>query len=131
MPFPDMSAGLWGLQDPIQFRRVVKLAVDFEVVEEIGGTAYGFGGYGEGAYDSGIFQGVLQPLPERKLLIKPEGQRLWKWWRFWTTMELALDDVIVDKSGKRYRVMADQDWSSGNYREYQLTETWNQTENNG
>ncbi len=131
MSFPSVTAGLWGLQEASQFRRVVKKAVDFEVVEEIGGSAFGFGGFGEGSYDSGIFAGVLEPLPERSLAIKPEGQRSWKWLRLWTTMALALDDVIVDKGGTRFRVMSDSDWSGGGYREYQLTGTFDQTENNG
>ena len=121
MPFPAMQAALWGLGTKTQFRRMVKTVVDFEVIETVD-TSYGFGGYGDDKYDTPPFVGVLVPLPESRLFIKPEGQRGWKWWTLLTRSTLAKDDVVIDKQGKRFRVMVDQDWSGGGFYEYQLTE---------
>lgn len=122
MSFPDVSGAFWGWSVKSLFISVQKVAVDFEVVENLGSPPFDFGGYGQGNYAALIFVGVLEPLPDRKLMIKPEGQRTWKWWTLWTKKPLELDDIIVDKPGRIYRVMSQSDWSSGRYYQYDLTE---------
>lgn len=131
MPFPGMTAAFWGLQDQMQFRLVSKEVVDFVVKETPGSVPYDFGGYDEGLYDSAVFTGVFQPIPETRLMVKPEGQRQWKWWRLWTTKRLSLDDIVVDKQGRNYRVMRASDWSGGGYQEFQLTEGINPLDDEG
>lgn len=122
MSFPDVSGAFWNWSAKSLFITVAKSAVDFEVVENLGSTQFSFGGFGQGNMAALIFTGVLQPMPARKLLIKPEGQRTWKWWTLWTKKSLDLDEIIVDKPGRIYRVMSQSDWSSGRYIEYELTE---------
>jgi hypothetical protein len=97
------------LADPAQYAIVGKTADDFEVVETKGKVAY--------------FDGNMQPMPSRELRIKPEGQRTWKWWKFWTTQQLNLDDMIAAEDGTQYRVMKQADWSKiGGYLEFDITE---------
>lgn len=127
MSFPLMSEAFADWTVTSTFLAVVKEVIDFRVVETIGGVPYGGGGYGMGPYGgavdlSGVFEGVLQPLPDRRLLIKPEGQRTWKWWTLWARKALVLDDVVVDKEGLSYRIMSVKDWSNSDYFEYDLTE---------
>ena len=69
------------------------------------------------------FQGVLQPIPPQKLLVKPEGQRGWRWWMLHTTQYLDLDMQIIDEHGKLFRVMNSSDWQNAGYYAYELTET--------
>lgn len=109
MSHVPVSDALFGLTDTAQFAIIRKEAVDGEVVETKADIEY--------------FQGVLQPLPPRKLLIKPEGQRTWKWWTLWTEQALALDNQIKDENGVLFRVLAVSDWRrAGGYFEYDLAE---------
>lgn len=127
MSFPFVAQAFVGWDVSASFLAVTKQIIDFRVVETIGGVPYGGGGYGFGPYGgaidlSGLFDGVFEPMPTQKLLIKPEGQRTWKWWTLWTTKRLFLDDVIVDRGSAGFRVMGVKDWGNSDYFEYDLTE---------
>lgn len=109
MSHVNVTDALWGLTDTAQFAVIRKEAVDGEVVETKADIDY--------------FQGALQPLPARKLLIKPEGQRSWNWWSMWTERKLKLDDEVEDAEGLRYRVMSMSNWNpNGGYFEYDLAQ---------
>lgn len=108
MSFPDVSDAFWDWTNAVQFKLVTTTVADFEVSES--------------ELASITFDGVLQPIPERKLLVKPEGQRNWKWWFLWTTFSLKNDQIIEDDSGKQYRVMQQEDWRNGGHQQYQLVQ---------
>ena len=109
MPHLPIAGALWGLTDSAQFAIIAKAAVDHQVVETERDVLY--------------FQAVLQPLPLRELMIKPEGQRTWKFWKMHTTQFLKLDDEVQDREQRRYRVTGIGDWSSqGGFYEYELRE---------
>jgi hypothetical protein len=127
--FPDVSEAVWGLTEHITFVVVTRQAADFEAVENLGDNSgygqgpYGFGPYGGGLVDpSGIFDGSLQPLKPQSLMLKPEGQRSWRWWTLWTESFMNVGDKIVDYYGKRYKIMSTANWSGGGYYEYELVE---------
>lgn len=68
------------------------------------------------------FQGVMQPLSERQLMMKPEGQRLWKW--FWLHADPSLTltpDMVVTYLGEQFRVTTQKDYRLYGYVEYHLT----------
>lgn len=67
-------------------------------------------------------EAVLESIHPRMLLVKPEGQRQWKWWEMWCTEHLELDWVIKDEGGNLFRVMSRQDWSQAGYYHYELVE---------
>ncbi len=103
-----MAEAMWDWDTATRLRVVNKAIVDFEVAENQVADIE--------------FLGVLQPIPETKLLIKPEGQRTWQWWTMWTEQELNLDMIVIDDQEKEYRVMRASDWNAAGYFEYQLTE---------
>ncbi len=70
-----------------------------------------------------VVRGSIQPIPPRKLLIKPEGQRSWRWWTLWTKQPLPIDVIVVDDKGVEYRAMSISDYSrNGGFYEVELAE---------
>jgi hypothetical protein len=106
--FPTMRDVLAGFGRRNQFARVSKTAVDYEVSETKASVQW--------------FVGVFQPIPTRKLIVKPEGQRTWKWWTLWTNQSLNLDDIVQDQCNKQFRVMSVEDWGEAGYYTYELAE---------
>lgn len=106
--FPNMTDGLAGFGEPIQFAVVSKTAVDYEASESLSSVSW--------------MTGVKQPLPAQALRIKPEGQRTWKWWKVWTNQALKLDDEIQDSCRRQYRVMEKSDWNEAGFYEYEFAE---------
>lgn len=112
MVFPQMQDAFWDWTSPIIFTVVSRAVVDFEAVatpiEEV------------------TFQGVLEPLPDRDLMIKAEGERNWMWFQLWTTQSLKNGDFLLDNYGRRFKVMKKSDWVNAGYRGYQLTQKTNE-----
>jgi hypothetical protein len=98
----------WGFGDEIAFRVIKKTPNDFEVAETVATEIH--------------FNAVIQPMPVQQLLIKPEGQRSWKWWHLWTTQCLDLDNIVQDQDGLQFRVMSRADWRGANYISYELVQ---------
>lgn len=103
-----MSDAFWDWEEPMQFKVIKKIPQDGELFEKTIETVW--------------FRGVFEPLPQRMLLVKPEGQRQWIWWTLWTTQCLDLDTIIRDKNGVEYRVMLENNWRNGGYRSYEITQ---------
>ena len=106
----DVSDALWDICEFERIQVVKKTVQDFELVESVSDR-------------SPIYiEGSLQPMNARELLIKPEGQRSWRWWTLWTTEKLELDWVVIDRNGSHFRIMNSNDWEASGYFQYQLTE---------
>lgn len=107
---PQMGDALLDWFQPMVFEPVGKMVEGFMVVET--GTPLNF-------------QGVWQPLTERQLMIKPEGERAWSW--FWVhadpSLILEVDDVVT-YLGKQSRVMTHKDYSLYGYVEYHIVQDW-------
>ncbi len=104
-----MSGAFWNWTEPIQFNVVSTAAVDYEAIDTPENQVF--------------FDGVIQPLKPRDLLIKPEGERKFKYWTLWTEQELQPDSIIQDETGKQYRVMSKSDWRQGDYQQYEIMQT--------
>lgn len=107
---PDMKTTLHGFEQNAIFEIVVKTVSGGDVVEssKVRPPLY--------------FQGIFQPIHPKELLVKPEGERNFKWWRLITDMKLQNDWIIKDAKGTKYRVMTSSDWGISGYVAYDLTE---------
>lgn len=105
---PDVSAALDGLMSPASVLRVTKAVANHEVIETLASAE--------------AFEGLFAPMPAHKLMVKPEGQRSFKWWTLTTPKTLALDDIVQDHDGRQFRVMAVADWGQAGFFVYDLTE---------
>ncbi len=99
---------VWDWTTPVQFKLLTTTIADFEVTEV--------------PLNDVTFDGVLEPLSPRKLLVKPENQRQWKWWTIWTTFQMKPGQVIADPEGIQYRIMSVSDWRNGGHLEYEAVQ---------
>jgi hypothetical protein len=105
---PNMAEAFFEWAGTVKLKVVEKVINDFEIEED--------------KIADVSFDGVLEPIPEQKLLIKPEGQRKWIWITLWTIQFLEPDMIVIDCEGKQYRVMSRSDWANAGFYEYQLTQ---------
>jgi hypothetical protein len=72
------------------------------------------------------FKGVIQPLSPRKLELKPEGQRAWKWLQIHClagALTLKPGDKILF-NGEKFKLMADNDYSLNNFSDYHVVKDY-------
>lgn len=70
-------------------------------------------------------RGVIQPLTERQLMMKPEGQRAWDWYWLHAEPSLVLEvDSDVIYLSRQYRVMSNKNYSLYGYVEYHLVQDY-------
>ena len=107
---PDVSGAMLDWFQPMTFTLVTKKTTAFQVVE----TPRPIN-----------FMGVIQPLTERQLLLKPEGQRAWTWFLLHsdTSLVLQVDDVVLYQ-GVQTRVMGRKNYVLYGYQEYSLVQDW-------
>lgn len=107
---PDLSGALLSWFQPMDFTLITKAVVNAQLTEI------------EVPYS---YMGVRQPFTVQQLLIKPEGQRSWKWETIHAYPELNLktDDIIVFNA-VTYRVMQKLDWSEYAFVEYHICEAY-------
>ena len=68
------------------------------------------------------FKGVIQPLTPKQLMLKPEGERAWKWLQIHClagSLNLDTSDRIT-YNGEKFKVMAQNDYTLNNFIEYHL-----------
>lgn len=107
---PDVSGAMTDWFQPMTFTRVIKSTVAFQDVENP---------------VSITFQGVIQPLNKRQLMLKPEGERAWTWFTLHAEPQLTLQvDDVVDYLGKQTRVMARANFVLYGFVEYELVQDW-------
>lgn len=107
---PDVSGGLKDWFQPMVFTLVAKNVTAFQLVETPTDIS---------------FQGIIQPLSSRQLVLKPEGQRAWTWFQLHAdpVLELEVDDVVL-YLGVQMRVMARQDFTLYGYVYYELVQDY-------
>lgn len=107
---PNLSNVIRRFEQSMQFQLVNKAVVDGDVVETSQAPVMLW------------FEGTVLPMHQRELVIKPEGQRKFKWWVLYTDLDLVVDSIIKDQSGLTYRVMSSTDWGQSNYFAYEIME---------
>ena len=107
---PTMAATIKGWFRPITLGRVTQAIKDRETVEVIRDQKT---------------RGVMQPFRPQQLVLKPEGERQWKWFMLHaeTDLILATNDTVVYR-GTRYTVMEKTDYSEYGYVQYDLVDAY-------
>jgi hypothetical protein len=107
---PKMRQALKGLGRRVSCQVIKKKVLDHEAVQQ-----------GIALQRASI---LLSPMPARKIAVKPEGQRTWKWWSGISRTQLELGCFLKpDKdSRKLYEVMDSEDWSQAGIFNYGLAE---------
>ncbi len=106
----DMSGALLNLFKPIRVFIVTQTVENFQAVETL--APYNF-------------QGVLQPMKERSIMMKPEGQRSWRWQTLHAMVGLDLKiGSYIWINNTKYRIMSVWEWSDYGFVEYHLTQDY-------
>jgi hypothetical protein len=107
---PDVSGAMQDYFQDMVFEPLVKTVTGFQVVE---------------VPNPINFRGVIQPLTERQLLLKPEGQRAWTWFTLHSdpVLTLQVDDVVL-WNGKQTRIMGRKDYMLYGFVEYSMVQDW-------
>lgn len=105
---PNLVQALANWFQPMTFTTIVKIVEGFQSVE---------------TPTSVDFRGVWQPFTAQQLMMKPEGQRKWKWFTVHAETGLVLEpDEVVSYLGTQYRVKDKIDYTLDGYVEYHLIE---------
>lgn len=110
---PDLSSGILDWFQSVQYIKVTKVVVNYEIVELLNQYA---------------FQGVCQPLSPTKIQMKKEGQRNWEWMQIHAlpTLILVNDDIIYIEN-TRYRIEDNLNYSKYGYVEYHAVNDYQDT----
>lgn len=107
---PNLSNVIRRFEQTMQFQIVKKTVVDHDVEQ----TSF--------VRPPLWFEGTLQPLKETELLVKPEGERKFKWYLLFTDIIFDVDTVIKDMDGNVYRIMNSSNWADAGVSYYQIIE---------
>lgn len=107
---PSMAGTITGWFRPLVLGRITKSIVEGETKEAV--------------FEQRC-RGVIQPFDDRKLKVKPEGQRSWNWQMLHTTPDVKLrNDEEFWIKGTPYRVMSQKDYSEYGYVAYELVQDY-------
>lgn len=76
------------------------------------------------------FQGVVQPLALKELMLLPEGERAWQWYMIHChngTLDLNVNDKLEYRD-ERYKVMKFNDYTLNGYVEYHVIKDYENEE---
>jgi len=107
---PSVGGAMRDWFQPMVFVLVTKQTIDFQEVEL--GTPI-------------CFWGVVQPLTDRELFIRPEGERAWSWLQLHAdpVLTLKVDDCVIYLN-VQYRVVGRRNYKNYGYVEYSLVQDY-------
>lgn len=107
---PDVSGAIQDYYQYMVFTRVVKTVQNFQVVETP--TAINF-------------RGLIEPFTEKRLEMKPEGQRQWSWFEVTSDASLQLvPDEVITYQNVQYRVMSLKNMQLYGYMQYEIVQDY-------
>lgn len=107
---PNMQGAMLDWFQILTFTQIKKVVENFNLIEKTYSTS---------------FQGVKQPFTAQELMMKPEGQRSWKWFTIHAFPDLVLTtDEIINFGGENYRVMQKSDFTEYGYVMYQICQDY-------
>ena len=110
MAIPKIQFALNGWESPITLIKITQIIVDYEAVN---------------IEENINFDGVIQPLTDEALKIRPLEERSWEWLMIHTrtSAEIFTNDLIK-YNGKEYKVMFEKNYSLNGYYEYHLVKNY-------
>ena len=104
---PQMNTTLFGWEQVLELVKVVQSVIEGDLSTQNINVQ---------------FKGVVQPLRDEQLALKPDGQRSWEW--IWIhavagSLNLETADKVIFQN-KTYKVTSKKDYSLNGYVEYQL-----------
>jgi hypothetical protein len=115
---PDMGVALRDWFQLMTFSRVVKETVGYQVMETVENVS---------------FWGVIMPFTSRELMMKPEGERAWSWFKVYaqaapagSLATLNVDDVGL-WNGIQTRVMSRTYYAIYGYVEMNWLQDWTES----
>lgn len=107
---PNMADTIANWFQLLVFEKIVKTVVGFAVQETTTPVQ---------------FQGVVYTEPKRKLIMAPDGQRLWKVKTVvcWPSAPIGPDDVVLYEN-VQYRVLASADYKQYGFMSYDLVQDY-------
>lgn len=103
---PQITSAFNGWMKPITLSRVTQTVEDGIVFS---------------SESSVTFEGTIQPLTEKAIALKPEGQRAWTWLQIHCKIPGVLDNNdIITYNGLTYKVMMLKDYSLNGFIEYHV-----------
>jgi hypothetical protein len=109
MGFPDMSNEFGDWQAMVTLSRIVKTVTDYETVETAANE---------------MLEAIIYPMKPQQVSYKPEGQRAWRWFNIITKTTLAIDDIVQNSEGVKYRIFAKTDYRVAGFYLYDIAEGW-------
>jgi hypothetical protein len=110
MNLPQLNSALGNWQYPITLIKITQNIVDHQVVN---------------IEEQLNFQGVIQPLSPKELVIKPISERSWEWSQIHTEKTIAIStNDKIKYNDKIYKVMLQNDYSPYGYIEYHLVKDY-------
>jgi hypothetical protein len=107
---PQLSNALNGWESKISLIKITQTIVDHQAVN-LETTVF--------------FQGVVQPLSPKELVVKPISERSWEWLQIHTKTNLALStNDRIKYNNKNYKVMLQNDYTPYGYIEYHLVKDY-------
>lgn len=107
---PQMNGAFSGWTFPVTFTKLTTTLVDFEAVS---------------TSEAILFNGVIQPLKDTKIAMKPERQRAWNWQEVHApaSIKFAIGDKLLYED-VRYKVMAFKGYFAYGFVIYHLAEDY-------
>lgn len=114
---PQMNTTLFGWEQVLELVKVVQSVIEGDLSTQ---------------YINVQFKGVVQPLRDEQLALKPDGQRSWEW--IWIhavagSLNLETADKVIFQN-KTYKVTSKKDYSLNGYVEYQLVRDYTDSQEN-
>lgn len=106
--FPNVSSVFFNWTSSVQMKIINKTAADFEVFED--------------TIEVLTFEAVVQPMASRDVNRKPEGERIWRWWTMWSTVDFEIDTIVQDPDGVQFRIQNTTNWQQGGFFIAEMTE---------
>lgn len=107
---PTPMLGILSWSQSVTLKKVIQSVVEGDVID----TVY-----------SKPFQGVVIPMENEVLMLKPTEQQSWEWYYIFTKGNVSLENNDrIEYNGIKYKIMERRDYSAYGHIEYHAIKDW-------